>query len=59
VGAANTPNSRPPLDTLVLARIALETAFRNEIDVLELLPDPPAPSVPRKAPTAALHVVVA
>jgi hypothetical protein len=38
-------------DLLTLARAALEGAIRNEIDLLELLPDPPTHQA--KAPAAA------
>jgi hypothetical protein len=40
-----------------LARIALAVALRNELDVLELLPDAPTPSTPRKAQPVGLTVV--
>jgi hypothetical protein len=31
-------------DTVVLAKVALSAAIRNEVDLLELLPDPRGPS---------------
>jgi hypothetical protein len=40
-----------------LARIALAVALRNELDVLELLPDAPTASTPRKAQPVGLTVV--
>jgi hypothetical protein len=44
-------------DAMQLARIALAVALRNELDVLELLPDAPTPSTPRKAQPVGLTVV--
>jgi hypothetical protein len=44
-------------DTMQLARVALEAAFRNEIDVLECLPDAQPKPAPRSN-GAALHSLV-
>ena len=41
-------------DFFVLARVALEAAIRDEIDLLELLPEPPrTPTKPMQAVTPA------